>query len=147
MKAIILSKVHFEKATSEERDYIDNQIVEFNRLKVPFTQDSVVIPMDYVLKDAQGNIMAGILSYVYGWFILYINVLFVDEKYRHQGLGAKLLNRVEEEAKALGTTLAHLDTFEFQAKDFYIKMGYQIFGVLEDCPLGHKRYYLKKSLS
>ena len=34
----------------------------------------------------------------------------------------------------------------FQAKDFYIKHGYEVFGVLDDCPKGHKRYYMKKVL-
>ena len=42
--------------------------------------------------------------------------------------------------------LIHLDTFDFQAKDFYLKHGYEVFGVLDDCPKGHKRYYMKKVL-
>ena len=48
--------------------------------------------------------------------------------------------------KKLGATLAHLDTFDFQAKDFYLKHGYEVFGILDDCPKGHKRYYMKKVL-
>ena len=43
-----------------------------------------------------------------------------------------------------GCHLIHLDTFDFQAKDFYIKHGYEVFGVLDECPKKHKRYYLKK---
>ena len=43
-------------------------------------------------------------------------------------------NYEEEEAKAMGATLVHLDTFDWQAKDFYLKHGYEIFGVLDDCP-------------
>ena len=78
---------------------------------------------------------------------LYVDVLFVDEEYRGQDLGSELLNKVENEAKAIDATLAHLDTFDFQAKDFYIKHGYEVFGILEDSPKkGHKRYYLKKEL-
>jgi hypothetical protein len=41
----------------------------------------------------------------------------------------------------------HLDTFDFQAKDFYVKHGYEVFGVLEDCPEGHVRYFMKKICS
>jgi len=67
-------------------------------------------------------------------------------EYRGQDLGSQLLNKIELEAKAIGTTLVHLDTFDFQAKDFYLKAGYEIFGVLDDCPKGHQRYYLKKKL-
>jgi hypothetical protein len=67
-----------------------------------------------------------------------------DKKYKN--LSSFLLNKVETEAKAMGARLAHLDTFDFQAKDFYLKHGYKIFGVLDDCPPGHKRFYLKKVL-
>ncbi|WP_419727432.1 hypothetical protein [Terrisporobacter petrolearius] len=49
-------------------------------------------------------------------------------------------------AKEEKCNLIHLDTFDFQAKDFYIKNGYEIFGVLDECPKNHKRYFLKKSL-
>ncbi len=40
--------------------------------------------------------------------------------------------------------LIHLDTFDFQAKDFYLKHGYDIFGILDECPQKHKRYFMKK---
>ena len=39
-----------------------------------------------------------------------------------------------------------LKTFDFQAKEFYLKHGYEVFGVLEDCPADHQRYYLKKKI-
>jgi hypothetical protein len=39
-----------------------------------------------------------------------------------------------------------LDTFDFQARGFYERNGYELFGTLDDCPPGHKRYYLKKAL-
>ncbi len=53
-------------------------------------------------------------------------------------MGAILLNKIETEAKAKGCYLIHLDTFDFQAKDFYLKNGYEIFGVIENCPPNHK---------
>lgn len=45
-----------------------------------------------------------------------------------------------------GCYLVHLDTFDFQAKDFYLKHGYEIFGVLADCPKEHNRYFMKKNI-
>ena len=75
-----------------------------------------------------------------------IGALFVDERYRGKGIGSALLKQVEEEARRMGAGVARLDTFEFQALNFYLKHGYEIWGILEDCPKGHKRYYLKKSL-
>lgn len=60
--------------------------------------------------------------------------------------GSLLLARVEENAKECGAHLVHLDTFDVQAKDFHLKNGYEVFGVLDDCPKGHKSYYVKKVL-
>lgn len=132
-------------ATKAEADYIDDKITDYCNSKVPFTQKQNIIYINYIVKD-NDIIVAGIKADIYYWKILYIGVLWVEEEYRGQKLGTKLLDRVEQEAKALGVTLVHLDTFDFQAPDFYLKHGYEIFGTLEDCPPGHKRYYMKKNL-
>ena len=126
-------------ATQAEAELVDQKIVEFNRSQVPFTQEQTPVSKNYVIKDKEA-IIAGITSLVYHWGILYVDVLFVDENHRHKGLGSTLLQNVEQEAKEMGATLAHLDTFDFQALDFYLKHGYEIFGVLEDCPKDHKRW-------
>ncbi len=130
---------------AEDRDFLENKIVEFNQLKIPFTQEENFIHLDYVIKDEDITV-GGITATVYCWKCLYVNVLWINEQYRNQGLGIKLLSKVEEEAKKLGCHLSHLDTFDFQAKDFYLKNGYTIFGVLNDCPIGHSRFYLSKKL-
>jgi GNAT superfamily N-acetyltransferase len=70
----------------------------------------------------------------------------LKKKYRSQHLGSVLLNHVETLAKNNGCYMSHLDTFDFQGKDFYLKHGYQVFGILENCPPGHKRYYMAKTL-
>lgn len=131
--------------TPEEREYIDDQIDKYNTQQVPFAQSPQCIHIDYVIKDKE-HIVGGITAILYGWKCLYINVLWIDENYRYKGLGRNLLQKVENEAKKLGSHLSHLDTFDFQAKDFYIKNGYEVFGELKDCPPGHSRYYLKKKL-
>lgn len=132
-------------ATNEDMDHIHNKIIEFNKANVPFTQSEEPIYKNYIIKD-DGKIVAGINAMIYHWGILYVDVLFVDDNYRGRNFGTDLLNKVESEAKNMAAKLAHLDTFDFQAKDFYIKNGYKVFGVLENCPAGHKRYYFSKSL-
>ena len=77
---------------------------------------------------------------------IYIDALWVKEEYRNTKIGSQLLTEIEETAKEYDCHMVHLDTFDFQAKDFYIKQGYDIYGVLDDCPEGHKRYYMKKSI-
>lgn len=131
--------------TPADRDYIDDKIVKFNSNQVPFTQSEQFINIDYVVKE-NDVIIAGITSILYCWKCLYIDTLWVDDNYRHRGLGSKLLKQVEMHAKELGCKLAHLDTFDFQALGFYLKHGYVTFGKLEDCPEGHTRHYLKKIL-
>ena len=83
---------------------------------------------------------------MYCWNVVYVDILWVNVDYRSKGFGKCLLKELEKIAKDKGVTLIHLDTFDFQAKDFYVKQGYEVFGVLDDCPQGHTRYYLKKYL-
>ena len=42
---------------------------------------------------------------------------------------------------------AWLDTFEFQARGFYERLGYTCFGRLEDYPPGFARYFMKKTMT
>ncbi len=135
----------FIVSSAEDKEYINDNIVAFNISHVPATQKTQFMSFNYCLND-QGVIIAGINSILYLWGILYIDVLFVDQSYRNLGLGSYLLKKVEHEAKMIGAILVHLDTFDFQAKDFYLKHGYEIFGILDECPAGHKRIYFKKRL-
>lgn len=135
-----------EESTREHCGLVDDGIVEYNLSKVAFTQEPSFIPINRVIKGSNGEVMAGINSVLYCWNCLYVDVLWVKEEYRKEGYGSVLLNEVEKVAKEKGCKLIHLDTFDFQAKDFYLKHGYEVFGVLDDCPVEHKRYYLKKNL-
>ena len=135
------------QSTPTDIDFIDNKIVEYNNQQVPFTQSEPFISLNYAIQDDNGLIIGGITAASYCWNILYISVLWVDASYRNHGYGSQLLNKVEQEAKKMGCTLAHLDTFDFQAKDFYLKYGYEIFGVLDDCPPGHTKYFMNKKLN
>ncbi len=134
------------ESTREEYDLVDNGIVDYNVSKVPFTQEPAFTSINRDIKDLNGDVIAGINSLLYCWNCLYIDVLWVKEECRKEGYGSILLNEVEKIAKEKECKLIHLDTFDFQAKDFYIKHGYEVFGVLDDCPIEHKRYFLKKMI-
>lgn len=125
---------------------VNNGIIEYNLSKVPFTQEPAFISINRVIKGVNGEVLAGINSLLYCWSCLSVDVLWVKEEYRKEGYGSVLLNEVEKIAKEKGCNLVHLDTFDFQAKDFYLKHGYEIFGVLDDCQVGHARYYMKKNI-
>ena len=80
------------------------------------------------------------------WDWMVIKLLWVDEPWRKKGLGSKLMELIEKEAIRRNCHGVHLDTHSFQAKDFYLKLGYAIFGEIEDYPKGHSLYYLSKVL-
>lgn len=143
-KEIMNTAYELSPATSKEAETLNDKINAFVAQQVAFHGDTEVLK-DYVIKE-NGLIIAGIRTCFYLGECLAINVLFVDENHRLKGLGALLLNQVEADARAMGAKLSHLDTFNHQAKDFYLKHGYEIFGVLENCPTGQKRYFMKKIL-
>jgi len=70
----------------------------------------------------------------------------VEDAARGQGLGRRLIGLAEDEARRRGCRHAYLDTTSFQARPFYEKLGYRLWGQLEDFPQGHTRYFLQKAL-
>ncbi|MBQ6787319.1 MAG: GNAT family N-acetyltransferase [Lachnospiraceae bacterium] len=129
-----------------DAEYICDKLVEYNLSQVPKKQEIEFKNINKKVVDENDNIIAGCLAKMYCWNVIYIDSLWVDEKYRKCGLGTRLLNEIEKVALEENCSLIYLDTFDFQAKDFYTKQGYEVFGVLEDCPVNHCRYYLKKKL-
>ena len=103
-------------------------------------------PLVLSVRRAGGSEPAGGLvgHTFFGW--LYVHLFFLPEDLRRQGMGAELLRRAEDEARARGCVGAFLDTFSFQARGFYEKQGYSVFGAVPDFPPGHQRFFLSKRL-
>jgi GNAT superfamily N-acetyltransferase len=102
-------------------------------------------PLVIELRGADGEIGGGLWgATAYGW--LFTQLLVVPEQSRGQGLGRQLLLLAEAEAVKRGCHAAWLDTFEFQAKAFYERIGYSCFATLPDYPKGSSRYFMRKEL-
>jgi GNAT superfamily N-acetyltransferase len=99
----------------------------------------------FALQSPDQEIVGGVLGEVY-WSWLHVDLLWVQEELRGRGHGHRLLQAVEGEARQRGARNAYLDTFSFQALDFYERHGYHVFGELQDFPPGHQRYFLTKQL-
>src|SRR5215203_3551226 len=100
-------------------------------------------PLAVVLSDASGQTIGGLWGRtVYGW--LFVELLYVPESLRGQGVGRDLMQRAETEAVARNCHAAWLDTFQFQARGFYERLGYTCFGELPDYPRGFSRYFMRK---
>ena len=74
------------------------------------------------------TLVAGAQASMTTFDILYVSTVFVDEAYRGRGLGTKLLEEVERQARELGARLIRLDTFDWQGVGFYEKLGYEQVG-------------------
>ena len=102
-------------------------------------------PLVLVIRDTAGILIGGLSGYTsFGW--LFIELLVIPEPLRGQGLGRQMMAMVEDEARQRGCENAWLDTFEFQARGFYEKLGYTCFAELPDYPRGYARYFMRKSL-
>lgn len=135
-----------EEGTREEITLVNNSLVDYNLSKVPPIREPYFTPINKVIKGERGEVLAGLISMIYGWDYLHIDILWVKEDCRTGGYGSALLKEAEKVAKEMGCKMITLETFEFQAKDFYLKNGYQIFGVLENCPFEYNTYYMKKNI-
>jgi GNAT superfamily N-acetyltransferase len=102
-------------------------------------------PANFVLRSARGEVMGGLLGDVWGGW-LQIHVLWVAQALRGQGCGARLMAAAEAYAVEKGCVGVTLDTFSFQARPFYERLGFTVFGALSDYPPGHARFYLEKRL-
>ena len=80
----------------------------------------------------------------FGW--LYVKYMWLDERIRGLNHGRSVLTAIEDQARSLGGTNAYVDTFSFQARGFYEKLGYVEFGCLHGYPKGASRHFLTKAL-
>lgn len=129
-----------------ESEYIGEKLLEYNLSMKEMEQKEPFIEINRCVRNNDGEVISGILSIAALWNVLHVDTLWVNQEFRGNGLASKLLQEVEEYAKSIGCHLSYLETYDFQAKDFYISKGYKIFGELEDCPKGHKCYCLSKKL-
>ncbi|MXP78052.1 GNAT family N-acetyltransferase [Lachnospiraceae bacterium WCA-9-b2] len=132
--------------SEEDKKNIIDGLVAYNLTCVPATQEELFVDLSRKAVSKSGEIMGGIIARMYCWGCVDVDALWVSEKYRGIGLGKTLLSQVEASARKKGACLIHLDTFDFQARGLYESQGYEVFGVLKNCPPGHERYYMKKCL-
>lgn len=102
-------------------------------------------PLAVLVKDKDGKVLGGLWGTT-GWQWLFVHLLWLPETLRGTGLGRDLMHRAEAEAVARGCGNVWLDTYSFQARGFYEKLGYAVFGTLEGYPPGHRRHFLQKRL-
>jgi GNAT superfamily N-acetyltransferase len=130
-------------ASAAQREVVDEII---NRRSVRLTGHDDWYPMAFFLKTDEGEILGGLLGQIWARW-LYVGTLTFREPFRGHGHGTKLLARAEEYALDRGCTNAWLSTFSFQARPFYERLGYSLFGALDNFPEGHSLFFMTKRLA
>jgi Acetyltransferases len=89
-----------------------------------------------------------IIGGAYGWIEyenwVKLSLLYVDDNYRNFDIGTKLIKLVEDFSKENKVTGIIVNTWDFQARGFYEKMGFTLYAQLEDYPIGATFLSLKK---
>lgn len=126
----------------QDREFVDDGLGAYN---APFLNNPGYSYFGIFVRDDTDAIRAGLVGNCYaGW--LFINLLWVHADLRRRGIGGRLIAGAERHAIGFGCHSAWLDTFSFQAPDFYPRFGYREFARL-DYPPGHQRIFLKKPLT
>ena len=119
-----------ENEESQKEQEIGNLIRAYNRSK---REEAESVPLNLYVEDEKGYLLAGLVAETFGnW--LEIEYLFVKEELRGQGIGSKLLQQAESEAKNRNCCFAFVNTYQFQAPDFYQKYGYKEVFALKNYP-------------
>lgn len=144
-----LETIVSEKEEQEFSDFLRNRIRDFNNLQSPFHKEArkpgAILPLFLILKDKDGSMVGGLSASTY-WNWMEIEYLYLPDDLRGIGIGSSLLRTAETLAKKRGCTRCFLTTFDFQARVFYEKQGYDVVGTLEEYPPGSSFYWMRKNL-
>ena len=141
--------MNYETQTSakEDSEYVEGKLNEYLSSVAPPEPGAKNEELVFKVEDS-GKVVGGCIIelYEWNWGRMLLEALWVDEKYRHQGIGSMLIRKAEQTAREKGCYIACLGTTDFQARGLYEKHGYKVFTVTKDCPRGHESYTLAKRL-
>lgn len=137
----------FDILPSDDHHAIDKMITESLKvhnddfITAPYVEDK----FSFVARDKDGNVCGGLTGYIV-WEWMSVNLLATDKDYRGNGVGSALMAKAEELARSKNCIGMKLVTLDFQAPEFYKKLGFEVLSVMPDYPRGHKRYAMMKRL-
>ena len=135
------TEIRLEKTHGEARRAVLKGLMAFNRSKA-----GKIFYKKLTLTVRDGNrIAGGVTAEVYGP-TLFVDLLWIEEELRGRDIGTQLMDAVEAEGRKLGAQRCLLDTYSFQARPFYEKRGYAVFGTFDEFLLDTKRFWLQKGL-
>ncbi|KAA3519381.1 GNAT family N-acetyltransferase [Agrobacterium vitis] len=130
-----------DNVTSQQKASILDALLTYNNAMARHT---VYVEFAIVLRHPEsGDVIGGLYGLTdHGWS--FVKLLVVPEAYRGLGLGRRLMAEAEAIARRHESEGLWLETFDFQARPFYEKLGFQLFGELEAGEKAHGQFFLKK---
>lgn len=135
-------RISFEPQNEGDARHVIDGLVYHN---VAQTRHDSWYPVRYYLRGEGDTILGGLLAQIWGQW-LHINILWVDRSARGQGHAREMMKRAEDYARSRNCVGIHLETFSFQARPLYERLGFEVFGQIDDYPPGHTNFFLKKRL-
>lgn len=131
-----------ETENSAINTVIKKGIIDYN---APFFGANPSQPFTIYIKDIQSNVIAGLTGFYKGKYTR-VDLVWIHEDFRHQGLGRKLILKLEEFSKIKGCRYIQLDTFDFQARPFYEKLGFKCIGTVSKWVEDRDCHFMRKTL-
>ena len=129
-----------EGENSELVDALVDGVRQFNFDKMGQEKSE---PLTVLAHNDMGKLIGGVYGRtIYKNFL--IHVVWVDETARGTGLGRELMLAAEHLAVGRGCLQAQVDTLDFQAPDFYQKLGFTLAGTVPAFEGSPARYFLMK---
>ncbi len=132
--------------TEDDEELIDGKLTEINHAVVPPCEGTEEEELVFKIENGEGTVIAGCNVGIDNWQFAILDILWVDEKYRGQGLGSALIREAEKAARERNCYAMLLGTYDFQALPLYKKHGYMLCATIKDWPKGHENYTLMKRL-
>lgn len=134
-----------ENATQADFKYIIQKLNKYNSQKIDLKPHEFFEEILKCIKNSEHEVVGGISGDIELKCALHIKLFWISEAYRGKGLGKKLLENIELEGMKKGAKISYLETFGFQAREFYMKNGYEVFSQL-NYPDGNVIYFMKRQL-
>lgn len=121
---------------------IENNLEEYDLKHISFKMEG-----DIQIGARIGDkLVGGMNACMTAFRILYVSTLYVDEAYRNQGIGRLLVKEMEIRAQQIGANMIRLDTFDWQGKEFYERLGYEQVGHYKNEIDGFSEYFFLKRI-
>ena len=141
MLNINIPKIEYD-TTSQDLEFLDERIYEHNCKKTGVADGRL---FSIFLRGDKNEILAGLSGWTWAQ-ACEIRIIWVHSNLRGQGYGKRLMEMAEQEARSRGCKIIYLNSYSFQAPEFYRKLGFEVFARLENFPPGHQHYHLVKRL-